>query len=440
MTRRGARPPQTSPRWASPARARRQEAWLAFVNRPVTFGLLALGRRLGDVVRLPGIGRLVNDAEVARAILVDGANFNSHDPGSFGHMITRVLGPRALINMDGPEHQSLKRHLMEVFSARYVEEVTGHATGAMVDRLRDDLRAGRTVDFAAFMRQYGGAMACALVGVSIAPADRHAAHEEIFQLATDIMSLAGIRRRVLSPADAARARAYAGRLSAMIRDSYDRASHDRDSHDRDGVPGRSVTQALRARGLAFEEVEGLVSVVMVGATELIIYGLPRILAVLVDSGALPRLADAPERLNQAIDEAYRVVTPSNVVLRAVAEDCEVHGHRFRRGERVLVAIRNVMRQPKHFADPGLFDLDRVIPPHLRRLPFGAGAHNCLGISLALAETRHVLGALLALGGRLAILRRGRNRGKIYPGHTELLIRLEPQPALAPAACSNGPVA
>lgn len=424
MTRRGARP---SP--ASPARARRQEAWLAFVNRPVTFSLLAFGRRLGDVVRLPGIGRLVNDAEVVRAILVDGANFNSHDPGSFGHMITRVLGPRALINMDGPEHQSLRRHLMEVFSARYVEEVTDHAAGAMVDQLRDDLQAGRVVDFAAFMRQYGGAMACALVGVSIAPADRHAAHEEIFQLATGIMSLAGIRRRVLSPADAARAQAYACRLSTMIRDSY----------DRNDVPGRSVTQALRARGLAFKDVEGLVSVVMVGATELIIYGLPRILAVLVDSGALPQLADAPERLNQAIDEAYRVVTPSNVVLRAVAADREIHGHRFRRGERVLVAIRNVMRQPKHFADPGLFDLDRVIPPHLRRLPFGAGAHNCLGISLALAETRHVLGALLALGGRLAILRRGRNRGKIYPGYTELLIRLDPRPAPAPTACSNGPV-
>lgn len=214
----------------------------------------------------------------------------------------------------------------------------------------------------------------------------------------------------------------------------------RDSYDRNDMPGRSVTQALRTRGLAFKDVEGLVSVVMVGATELIISGLPRILAVLVDSGTLPQLADAPERLNQAIDEAYRVVTPSNVVLRAVAADREIHGDRFCRGERVLVAIRNVMRQPKHFADPGFFDLDRIIPPHLRRLPFGAGAHNCLGISLALAETRHVLGALLALGGQLAILRRGRNRGKIYPGYTELLIRLDPRPAPAPTACSNGPVA
>lgn len=126
-----------------------------------------------------------------------------------------------------------------------------------------------------------------------------------------------------------------------------------------------------------------------------------------------------------MDEAYRVVTPSNVVLRAVAEDCETCGQRFRRGERVFVALRNAMRQREYFADPDVFDLDRVIPPHLRRLPFGAGAHACIGASLALAETRHVLGALIALGGRFEILRRRRNRGKIYPGYTELLIRLDP---------------
>lgn len=138
------------------------------------------------------------------------------------------------------------------------------------------------------MRQYGGALACALVGVRLEPSEQEAAHDEIFRLATEIMSLAGVRRRVLSPANAARARDYAGRLSAMIRDSY----------ERDDVPDRSVTQVLRARGLTFDEVEGLVAVVMVGATELIIYGLPRMLAVMVDSGALPRLAEAPERLGR----------------------------------------------------------------------------------------------------------------------------------------------
>ncbi len=400
-------------RAGTPARARRREAWLAFVNRPLVFALLGLVRRMGDVVRLPGIGVVVNDAEVARAILTDGDRFNSHQPGSFGHMITRVLGPRALINMDGPEHLVLKRRLTEVFSPRFVEGVIPEATGPLVDRLQADLRAGLTVDFAAFMRQYGGAMACALVGVRFRPEDAAAAYDDIFLLATEIMSLAGIRRRALSPADAARARAYVARLSAHIRGSY----------ERDDGSARSVTQVLRSGGLPYEDVEGLVAVVMVGATELITYGLPRMVAVLIDSGAFPRLADEPGRLNAAIDEAYRVVTPSNVVLRAVAVDCDVGGHRFRAGDRVLVAFRNIMRDGKRFPDPDHFDLDRVVPPALRRLPFGAGPHACLGTGLALAETRHVLSGLMALGGRFRVVRRGWNRGRIYPGYTRLEIRL-----------------
>lgn len=412
----------------SPALARRQEAWLALVNRPVSFGLLALARAMGDVAWLPGIGQVVNDADVARGVLLDGTHFNSHGPGSFGQMVTRVLGPRALINMDGPGHLALKRHLVEVFSPRYVAEVTEAAAGRMVAQLQTELRAGQVVDFAAFMRRYGAAMACALVGAQPDPADPDAAYDEIFRLATDIMSLAGIRRRVLSPAEAARGRAYAARLSQMIRAGWEQAD----------APGQSVTQVLRARRLAFEDVEGLVAVVLVGATELITYGLPRILAVLVDSGALPWIAADPPLLEQAIDEGFRIVTPSNAVLRAVTRDCEVGGHRFRRGGRVLVAFHNIMRQRRHFPNPGHFDLDRAIPPHLRRLPFGAGPHACLGIGLALAETRHVLGALAGLGGHVQIGERRRNRGRIYPGYTRLMIRMEGGTSQEPASASTPP--
>ena len=405
---------------ASPAAAWRREVELCFVNRPISFSLLALSNKLGDVVWVPGIGRVVNDAEVARAILHDGKRFNSTDPGSFGHMVTRVLGPRALINMDGPEHRALKHHLTEVFSPRYIDEVIDDAAGELVDGLRRDLLTGRTVDFAAFMRHYGGAMACALVGVRRDPADRAATYDEVFRLASDIMSHIGLATRELSPANLARARADARRLSSYVRDGYERGD----------ATARSVTGRLRARGLSFDEIEGLVSVIMVGATELVTYGLPRILAVMIDSGALPRVAAAPRLLDQAIDEGYRVVAPSNIVLRAVAADCEIAGHDFHRGERVLISLRNVMRQRKHFTDPGLFDLERVLPTNLRRLPFGVGPHNCLGTGLALAETRHVLGSLLDLAGRLTITRRGRHRGMLYPGYSELLIRLEAGDAMA----------
>jgi cytochrome P450 len=168
----------------------------------------------------------------------------------------------------------------------------------------------------------------------------------------------------------------------------------------------------------------MVSVVLIGATELVIYGLPRALATMIDSGALPQVQRAPDRIDAAIDEALRLTTPSNAILRAVAEDCVVLGHHFRRGERVIIAFRNIMRDPALFDQPERFDLERQIPADLRRLMFGAGPHACLGAALTLAVMRQVYGLIAALPAPLLISTRARNRGKLYPGYTRLDIRLD----------------
>lgn len=118
-----------------------------------------------------------------------------------------------------------------------------------------------------------------------------------------------------------------------------------------------------------------------------------------------------------------LATPSNVVLRSVAKDCEVDGYRFRRGERALVVFHNMMRQRSRFPHADRFDLERTPDPRYRRLLFGAGPHACLGAGLALAEARQVLGALLALPGEVEIVRRRYNHGKTYPGYSSLRLRL-----------------
>ena len=380
-------------------------------NRPVVHWLFEATRRAGPVVTLPGIGRLVNDADVARAILLDSVHFNSHGPGSFGALITQALGPDALINMDGPAHQRHKRALLEIFSHRYVAQIVAAFGGPMVARLAERLAGGETVDFAAFMRDYGVAMAATLIGVPIDRATAAAEHDDIFHLATEIMAFAGDGKRRLSPTQAARARALGARLHAYVRRSFDGELGD----------DLSVTQRLRAGGLDFDAVKDLVTVVLVGATELVIYGLPRALAVVIDSGAQAALRAAPEGLDPAIDEALRITTPSNVILRAVGADCTVLGHRFRAGERVLIAFRNIMRRADRFADPDRFIPGRAVPPELRRLPFGAGPHTCLGAQLTLAEMRQVLGALIALPRPLTIGERRWHRGKLYPGYSRLML-------------------
>jgi cytochrome P450 len=206
------------------------------------------------------------------------------------------------------------------------------------------------------------------------------------------------------------------------------AAHIRNGYDSKTVRENSLTQQMRALGFPFEAAKGVVIIVMIGATELITYGVPRMLALLVDSGQMAKLRAHPDLLDRAVDEGFRMVTPSNVVLRAVTADCKVRGVRFRRGTRVLIVFRSIMLRDRHFPDGTRFDIERTIDSRFRRLLFGAGPHACLGTGLALAEARQVLDTIRTLGDEIEIVSRRYNRAQTYPGYSALSIRLRRNPA------------
>jgi cytochrome P450 len=252
-----------------------------------------------------------------------------------------------------------------------------------------------------------------MMGVAVDPGDERGAYADMFALATEFTALAGLGKRRLSAAETAEAHRITDRLAAHIRESYDSKT----------VRENSLAQQMRAMGFPFEAAKGVVIIVMIGATELITYGLPRMLALLVDSGQMVKLRARPDLLDGAVDEGFRMVTPSNVVLRAVTADCEVRGVRFRRGTRALVVFRSIMRHDRYFPNGSRFDIERTIDPRFRRLLFGAGPHACLGTGLALAEARQVLAAVRELDGEIEIVTRRYNRGQTYPGYSSLAIRL-----------------
>ena len=380
--------------------------WLVYVlNRPLAYGVLEFARRLGEVVHIPRVGSVISDAEVAREVLTDTEHFVSHSPGSLGFLITQVFGPYGLLNMDGPAHRDLKRRLLDVFSTKYINALLGVATDKIVAELQEDLRAGRVIDFVEFMQHFASSMACAMICVKVDPNNERSAYADIFSLATEF--------RELSEHDLAMAHRMIEQLSEHIHSSYE----DEDVRD------HSLTQHMRALGFTFEEVTGVVIIVMIGATELITYGMPRVLTLLLDSGQMGKLRARPELLDNVVDEGFQLVKPSNVILRAVVEDCEIRGYQFRKGERALIVFNNIMKQEKYFPNVGHFDIERTTDTRLRRLPFGAGPHMCLGTGLVTAEARTVLKALLALDGEFRVLRRCYNRGKTYPGYSSLFIQL-----------------
>lgn len=381
------------------AAAMRHERRVQLAAHPFAYPLLRAVARCGPVVRVPGVGVVVNDAAIARAVLLDGETFRKDGPGSPGELWTPILGPSVLLNMEGEAHRVLRRKLTGLFAADYAERLCAGVLAGPLERLADRLRGGEAVDLADEMRVMAGAVICEVIGLE---ADGEATYRHLFAQGEEIVSMVSLRTRRLSPARAERARKVLDPIGAIAARSYA-------SGDESTVMGR-----MRALGLSEAEARGAAGAFFLTGTETVATLVPRLIALLHDSGRLEHVAADPHRLlDRSIDEAMRVTTPTPVMLRSVHGRSRLGGVAVGPGDRVLIATHNCCRAF------GPFDLDRT-PPDLRRLWFGAGPHFCLGYPLAMAEIRAVVRTLLD-AAPLEILRRRSARGVLIPSYRHLVV-------------------
>ncbi|HET6811669.1 MAG TPA: cytochrome P450 [Acidimicrobiales bacterium] len=110
-----------------------------------------------------------------------------------------------------------------------------------------------------------------------------------------------------------------------------------------------------------------------------------------DRGERRRLREEPELLDTATEELVRFFTPAQGGGRTVTRDCEVAGHRFRKGERVWMAYGLSNHDPEVFERP-----DEIVPDRFpnRHAGFGLGIHRCIGSNLARLTFKTMLGAVL----------------------------------------------
>jgi cytochrome P450 len=80
------------------------------------------------------------------------------------------------------------------------------------------------------------------------------------------------------------------------------------------------------------------------------------------------------------------------MFRVARKDVEMSGQVIPAGKLALAMIGSANRDPRQFAEPDRFILDRDPNPHLA---FGYGIHFCLGSSLARLEAQIALGDLLS---------------------------------------------
>ncbi|MCU0272418.1 MAG: cytochrome P450 [Acidimicrobiales bacterium] len=102
-------------------------------------------------------------------------------------------------------------------------------------------------------------------------------------------------------------------------------------------------------------------------------------------------ADVPGRIEAAVEELLRWVTPIKNMSRTATRDVEVRGQTLRAGDQLIMLYPSANRDEDVFPDPFRFDIERHPNNHLA---FGFGTHFCLGSSLARLELRIMFERLL----------------------------------------------
>ena len=109
---------------------------------------------------------------------------------------------------------------------------------------------------------------------------------------------------------------------------------------------------------------------------------------------LEKLRRRPELIESTVEECLRYCGPITETIRVLHADAEFDGFVIPQNAEVSVMTAAANRDPKHYSNPEVFDIERwtktpAPPPHLA---FGGGAHFCLGAHLARLETQVAIGA------------------------------------------------
>jgi cytochrome P450 len=101
-----------------------------------------------------------------------------------------------------------------------------------------------------------------------------------------------------------------------------------------------------------------------------------------------RLLKAPSLVGSAVEEMLRFDPPAQALNASVASEAiTLAGVSIPAGDSITALVGAANRDPRVFADPDRFMLDRQPNPHLS---FAPGLHQCLGLQLARLELRAVL--------------------------------------------------
>ena len=162
--------------------------------------------------------------------------------------------------------------------------------------------------------------------------------------------------------------------------------------------------------LTREEIQSNLKVMIVGGLQAVtdLIGIS-LWALLSHPEQAERVAQDPELITPAIEEAARWHAPVGTSTRQATQDTELCGVKLEKGALIAAVLASANRDERYWNDPDRYDIDAHRKPHLA---FAGGAHVCVGALLARYEART---ALRVLFERLGNVRLDEERPTVMTG-------------------------
>jgi cytochrome P450 len=337
-------------------------------------------RELSPVARVgaPGFGPLwvFTRHDSARAMLADprfelgAASFQRPD-------VPEDCLPylRTMSEMDGPEHQRLRRLVAPAFTARRAADFRPRIepiVAALLDELPAHVENGSVDLLQHFARPLPMDVICELVGIPAADRPRW--------------------RECGAAIVAGSGQGFADAIPGILAGAK-AAIADRRQHNGDDLIADLIHVQAEDPELTDTDLVTLVwHLVLAGQTPTNLIA-NAVAALLSHPEQLRTLRADPGLMPAAVDELVRWCGPSLLAIpRHAREDVEMCGVLIAKGEQVTASVAAVNRDPRVFERPDEFDIGRASASHLG---FGHGAHFCLGASPARVQTEVALTALVS---------------------------------------------
>lgn len=278
------------------------------------------------------------------------------------------------IMLDPPQHTPLRALITGAFTARVIPRI-------------EPLARKAAAAFAARMRQGGTIDVCETLSIDL-PATVIA---ELLGLDPSLRENFNVWSEDLvavnpgTPPEAqARIVQTASDMDRYLRDVIEARRRER----RDDLVSDLLDAEVGGQKLNDVELVGFLFLLLVAGFETTSHLLTNSLRILADRPeVLARLRAAPESVPAFVEESLRYDPPVHGTMRVTIADAEVGGVRLAPGSLVLTLLGSATRDERQYPDPDRFDMDRG---QRTNIPFGHGAHFCLGAALARAEARIAL--------------------------------------------------